>query len=137
MAKTTGKVCKVALGSTKVLAIGSWDVPGITTDLLESTELGDEWKTSLPGLKDGGEISFSGFFDKADSTGQKVLRDANLYGSALTDVRFYVDSVSYFVPTTTNPASSVYITKWGVKADKGSLVEASFTAKISGAIELL
>ncbi len=137
MAKSPGKACKVQWGSTtKVTGIGSWDMPGISTDLLESTEMGDEWKQFIAGLKDGGEITFDGLFDPADA-GQKDLRDANLLGSSITTLRFYVNSVSYFAPTTTNPASSLLITKWSVKADKSALLACSFTAKVSGAMELL
>ena len=132
MAKSPGKDCKVSLGTTKVLGIGSWEMPGISTDLLESTEMGDQWKTYLAGLKDGGEITFEGLYDPADSTGQKLIRDANLYGSQLTDIRFYVNSVSYFAPSTTNPTSYCLITKTSVKADKSGLISTSFSAKVSG-----
>jgi len=137
MAKSPGKDAKVSWGATtKVVGIGTWDMPGITTDLLESTEMGDEWKTYIAGLKDGGEISFEGLFDPADGA-QSDLRTANLLGSQLTTLRFYVNSASYFVPKTTNPTSHVLITKWGVKADKSGLISASFTGKVSGAMELL
>jgi hypothetical protein len=137
MAKSPGKNCKVSWGTTtKVVGIGTWDMPGISTDLLEATEMGDEWKTFIAGLKDGGEISFEGLFDPADG-GQKLLRDANLLGSQISDLRFYVNSASYFAPTTTNPASYLLITRWSVKADKSALITCSFTAKVSGAMELL
>jgi len=138
MAKATGKDCKIMRGATsKVLGMGTWDMPGVSTDLLETTEFGDEWKTYLAGLKDGGEISFEGFFDPADTDGQKYLRDANLYGSQITDLRFYVNSASYFAPKTTGPASFLLVTKWSVKADKSGLMQTSFTAKVSGAMELI
>ena len=137
MAKSPGKDAKVSWGATtKVVGIGTWDMPGITTDLLESTEMGDQWKTYIAGMKDGGEISFEGQFDPAD-TGQGDLRTANLLGSQLTTLRFYINSVSYFVPTTTNPASYMLITKWSVKADKSGLLTGSFSAKVSGAMQLL
>jgi hypothetical protein len=137
MAKCVGKNAKVSFGATtKVTGIGTWDMPGINTDLLESTEFGDEWKQYLAGLKDGGEITFEGLFDPADG-GQEDLRDANLLGSSLTTLRFYVDNTSYFAPTTTNPASSLLITRWSVKADKSGLLTTSFTAKVSGAMELI
>jgi hypothetical protein len=137
MAKSPGKACKVSWGgTTKVVGIGTWDLSGVETDLLEATEMGDDWKTYLAGLKDGGEISFEGLFDPADG-GQADLRTANLNGSELTTLRFYVNATSYYAPKTTNPASHFLITKWTVKADKSSLLTASFTARVSGAIELL
>lgn len=134
--KKTGKDCKITLGTYKITGMGKWDMPGITTDLLESTEFGDQWKQYLLGLKDGGEITFDGFFIPDDSQGQAMLRTANLDGSQLTNLYFYVDNTSYFGPTTTNPLSYFLIRGWKVGADKSGLVTGGFTAKLSGAIQL-
>lgn len=132
-----GKDAKVTLGTDQVLGMGTWTMSGISTDLLESTEFGDEWKRYELGLKDGGDISFSGLYDKADTTGQDVLRTANENGTNLTTIRFYVDNTSYWTPTTTLPLSSCLVTAWSIGAEKGSLVTADFTVKIDGKLELI
>lgn len=131
-----GKDCKVALGSNKVLGMGTWTMNGVSTDLLESTEFGDNWKRYKLGLKDGGEVSFSGFYDKTDSTGQNALRTANENGTSITDIRFYVDNTSYWAPTTTNPLSSALVTGWSIGSEKGALITSEFTIQIDGKLEL-
>ena len=132
-----GKNCKVTLGANKVLGMGTVALSGVDTDLLDKTEFGDDWKQWEVGLKDGGEFTFNGMYDPADATGQDVLRTANENDTQVTDIRFYVDAASYWIPKTTGPASYVYITQWNVEAAKEGMVECSFTCKISGAMELL
>lgn len=132
-----GRACKIALGSDKVLGIGVASLSGVETDLLDKTQFGDNWKQWEMGLKDGGELTFSGLFDPTDTTGQDVLRDANENNTQVTNIRFYVDASNYFTPKTTSPASYVLITGWGVEASKDGMVEANFTCKISGAMEML
>lgn len=136
MAGTSAKDCKVTLGATQVAGIYSYTMSGVTTDMVEDTEFGDEWKSFIPGLKDGGTLSFNGNYVKTDSTGQETLRTYNASGTNVTSIRIYVDSVSYYMPATTNPTSYVNITEWNVGAERGGLVSASFTAKISGKLIL-
>lgn len=132
-----GKDAKVTIGSDKILGMGTWKMSGVKTDLLESTEFGDSWKTFQVGLKDGGDISFNGFYDKLDVSGQNALRTANENNTQVTSVRFYVDNTSYYSPTTTNPLSYCYVTAYDVGADKAGLLTTSFTLKLSGKLELL
>lgn len=150
MAKKVGKDCKVAIGSTKVLGMGTWSLSGIAADQLESSEFGDNWKTYEFGMKDGGTIAFNGFFDPADTTGQNALRLANLNNTDITNLRLYVDNTSYFEPCQTtgyfSPAvtsgsdtkpSSVNIVSLDVSADKSGLMTATFNAKVSGVMVLV
>lgn len=132
-----GKDAKVSLGANKVLGMGTWKMSGVKTDLLESTEFGDDWKTFKVGLKDGGDITFSGLYDKTDTSGQVALRTANENNTQITDIRFYVDSTSYYTPTTTNPLSYCYVTGYSIGADKSSLIPTDFSLKLSGKLELL
>lgn len=132
-----GKDAKVSLGADKILGMGTWKMSGVKTDLLESTEFGDDWKTFKVGLKDGGDISFNGFYDKLDVSGQNALRTANENNTQVTNVRFYVDNTSYYSPTTTNPLSYCYVTAYDVGADKAGLLTTSFTLKLSGKLQLL
>lgn len=137
MSNKVGKNCKVMVNAANVVGMGSYALPGAVTDLLEDSEFGDDWKTFQMGMKDGGEITFNGLYDPADSTGQDVLRAANLADTQITNIRFYVDATSYWIPKTTDPASYVLITAWEVNAEMAGMVQCSFTAKVSGAMELL
>lgn len=150
MSKRIGNKCKVMLGSNTVVGMGTWTLNGITADKIEVTAFGDNWKSYMFGLKDGGEISFDGFYDPDDSTGQDALRLANLYNSNLTSLRLYIDNTSYFVPcqttgyfsptvTTGAPTRSSYvnITSYDVKADKSNVAQCSFKATVSGLMVLV
>lgn len=132
-----GKDCKVTIGATKIVGMGAWSINGITADQLEDTAFGDDWKTFVYGMKDGGQVSFNGYYDKTDSTGQDILRTANENETELTDLRFYVDDTSYWRPNSTAPASHIIITAWDISADKANLVQCSFTGKVSGKMELV
>lgn len=138
MAAKKGKSCKVTNLANTILGMGVWSINGVTSDQLEDTEFGDSWKTYLYGLKDGGQVSFSGYYDPADTTGQDVLRTANENETPLTDLRFYVDSTSYWRPNSTGtPSSHIIITSWDISADKSGLVQCSFTGKVSGKMDLV
>lgn len=150
MSKKVGKDCAVKLGTDAVVGMGTWTLDGIVTDEIESTAFGDEWKQYEYGLKDGGTISFNGHYDPADASGQIKLQEANLYNSALTNLRCYVDNTSYYEPcqttgyfspslTTGAPTqlSNVRITSFNVSADKSGLMATSFTAKVSGVMVLV
>ena len=132
-----GKNCAVMLGTYPIQGMGKWDMSGIKTDLLEATQFGDNWKQYLLGLSDGGEITFSGLLVCPDTNGQDMLRQANLLNSQITNLYFYQGTTSYWAPTTTNPSSYFLITGWKISADKSGLVQADFTAKLSGSVVLL
>lgn len=133
-----GKNCKVANLLTKFEGMGTWSINGVTADQLEDTQFGDEWKTFLYGMKDGGQVSFAGYYDKTDTTGQTAMRTANELDTELTDLRFYVDDTSYWRPNSTGtPTSHIIITSWDISADKSGLVQCSFTGKVSGKMDFV
>jgi hypothetical protein len=130
--------------------MGTVSMDGITADLIETSAFGTIWKTFEVGMKDGGSLSFNGFLDPDDTTGQEVLRVANLNSTDVTDIRFYVDATSYYTPCATagyfSPAlttgqdtivSSVNITTYTINADKNGMAETSFTCKVSGSMVLI
>jgi len=138
MAATKGKGSKVTDGSNTILGMGTWSIDGVTSDQLEDTEFGDAWKTYLYGLNDGGTVSFNGYYDPADTTGQTVLRTANANQTQMTDIRFYVDSTSYWRPNSTGtPSSHIIITAWNISADKSGLMQCTFSGKVSGKMDLV
>ena len=150
MAYKSGKDCKVKLGTNTVVGIGDWSITGITADQMDSSAMGDNWKTFEFGMKDGGTISFSGIADPADTTGQETLQLANLANTDLTTLRLYIDDTSYYVqcqttgyfsPTNTTGIdtvlSHVNVTSYDITADKADLVKVSFTAKVSGCMVLV
>ena len=145
-----GKDGKVTLGASTVAGMGTWSYDGVTVEEFDSSAFGDTWKTFLYGMKDGGTVTFNGHYDPTDVTGQQALQQANLYNSALTSLRLYVNDASYYTPcastgyfsptlTTGAPTvlSSVTITSFNVGLDKSGLGTTSFTAKVSGLMVLI
>ena len=151
MAVKAGYLASVTLGTSTIVAMGTWSLSGITADQMESSSFGDNWKTYEFGMKDGGTISFDGFLDPADTTGQQALMKANLDNTDLTSLRLYVDNTSYYEPCQTTsyfaPGSlstgqdTVYsyvnITSYDIGMDKAGLGTVSFTGKVSGVMVLI
>lgn len=141
MATKVGKDAKVTLGANTVAEMGTWTMDGITNDTLEDTVFQDEFKMYQYGLGDGGTITFSGFFDMTDTTGQIMLESAARNKSTISNLRVYVDNTSYYEPnqTTANgPASNVLIQKFGaVSFEKAGIGTIEFTAKVSGVMFLV
>ena len=147
----SGKDCKVTLGTNSVLGMGTWSLNGITSEQFDNSEFGDNWKTYLFGMKDGGQIQFSGLFKPGDVTGQDGLREANLENTDITNLRLYISDSSYFEPCQTSGYFSVVgektsadtqyswvnITSYNISADKSGLMQTDFTAKVSGCMVLL
>ena len=150
MSRRVGKDAKVALGSATIVEMGTWALNGITTDEFDASAFGDTWKEFEYGMKDGGTVSFNGHYDPDDTTGQQALQQANLYNSALLNLRIYIDNTSYFEPcqttgyfspnlTTGAPTqlSNVKITTLDINADKSGIESISFTGKVSGVMVLV
>jgi hypothetical protein len=136
LATYSGRYAKVQCGSTLVVGQGEWNMEGVTVDQIDTTAFGSVWKTFEAGMSDGGQITFSGYYDATDSGGQSLLITANQTGSQITNIRFYIDSTSFYLPATTNPVSFVLITQYSITHKKDDIARVSFTAKISGKLLL-
>jgi len=133
MSFKAGNNAKVTLGADTVVGMGMWELPGISTDLLESTSFGDTAKQYLTGLLDYGDVSFEGLYDPGDTTGQEVLLSANLNNSKISTIRLYVDNTSYWTPdTTTVTAAGMLVQTTAIGIDKGGLATIKFTGKATG-----
>jgi len=133
MSFKAGNNAKVTLGSATVVGMGTWELPGITTDLLESTSFGDSAKQFMTGLLDYGDVNFSGLYDPADTTGQAVLISANKNSSKVNVIRLYVDNTTYWTPDVTNDsAAGMYVQTVAIGMDKSGLGTIKFSGKCTG-----
>lgn len=133
MAFKAGKACAVKLGTATVVGMGTWRMPGVNTDLIETTSFGDSAKKFITGLLDYGDVSFEGLYDPADSTGQAALIAANLSGTTLTTVRLYVDNTSYWAPNlTADSASGMLVQSFSIEAEKSGAMRISFSGRATG-----
>ena len=131
-----GKACKVSIGANQVLGIFDWSISGISVDMLEDTEFGDDYKTFVPGLIDGGEVSFHGWLKTSDTTGQDALVTALKAGTELDTLRCYTDATNYWTPMSSAPDSHITVSGIDMSSDKSGMVEITFKGKVSGMLEL-
>jgi len=129
MAILLGRYASIKKGSTLVQNLGKWTL-NIKMDEIDTSVFGSVWGSKVPGMQSW-TGTLEGFYDPADTTGQKVLQDAALAATKLTDIRFYIDSTSYWTPDVTGEsAAGAYISGLDVAHDKAGV--ASVTMNVIG-----
>ncbi len=97
MAATIGKLAKVMYGSVKIAGLSTWTMSGYTAQTLEDTEFGDTIQSFVfGGAGDPGEVTFQGYHDPADTTGQAAFATACQAGVKLTNLYFYETATKYW-----------------------------------------
>jgi len=56
-----------------LLNLTNWSLSQPGPELIDATVFGDDWKKSKIGVNDGGTLTIGGYYDWADSTGQRWL----------------------------------------------------------------
>lgn len=133
MAVKNGKFAKIEIDGNVVAEMGTYTMSGFARDVLEHTAFGDVCKKYVTGHVDGGEITFSGFYDPTDVNGQNVLRAACEAGRVMDpgDLKVYIDAAYYF---TVASGGTMFVSKaGGVGMDKSGLATTDFTVKVAGA----
>jgi predicted secreted protein len=68
---------KLQIGANSIADLTSIGGLDLTADTIETTTLDSNgWRTFMQGLKDGGEVSISGFFNPGDTNGQVAMYNA-------------------------------------------------------------
>jgi len=155
MSVAEGRNGKVTINETSgskttdlVAELGEWSIGGITRNMIDFTAFSDEVSKHKPGMLDPGTVSFSGWFDATDSTGQASLIRALTSGTLIhsssaswspwllklwsnDDTNF--DGYGYWsVPSAAN--SGIYITGMELGTNKDGLCSISFTGKVTGSM---
>jgi len=139
---------KVTIGDVSVLGMGTWTWSGFTRDTVEDIEFGIGIATYEMDVLRPGTISFDGNYKKDDTTGQDELRSYHINEVEMTDIRFYVDSVSYYTPNSTTAAgggllegeevASVIITSVDpIAFSLGSVGKIGFSVQLTGHMRLI
>ena len=124
-----GRYASIKKGSVLVQNLGKWTLD-IKMDEIDTSVFGSVWGKKIPGMQSW-TGSIEGFYDPADSTGQKALQDAALAATKLTDIRFYIDSTNYWTPDVTGESDAgAYISSVSVGHDKAGV--ASITMAVIG-----
>ena len=130
--------------SHTIAELGNWAVSGINRNMIDYTAFGDTVMKFKPGMLDPGSITFSGFYDGTDSTGQVHLIQAMSSGTVIAtakdstahrNFRLWANSDSDFDSygfwSCTGSTGKIYITSMDLGQDKNGLGTVSFTAKVS------
>jgi len=124
-----GRYASIKKGATLVENLGKWTLD-IKMDEIDTSVFGSVWGKKIPGMQSW-TGSIEGFYDPADTDGQKTLQDAALAATKLTDICFYIDSTSYWTPDVTGESDAgAYISSINVGHDKAGV--ASVTMAIIG-----
>lgn len=130
---------KVGLGTYKVAGQATWSFGGFTNDIHDISEFGDEFDHLAFGMGHFGSISCRGWYDPTDESGQALIESAWKNKSALTDLRFYIDNTSYWVPDLTNDSSSaILIETYGPLNYElsGGVAPIEFSGRVGGQLVL-
>ena len=103
-----GKNGKVCLGENKVIGIKNWSL-SLNVSTLETTSLGEDWKSYILGLKEwtatsDGDYTVASIDGKLDIQGG--LQTAYLTGAQVL-LRLYVDDTHYYAGTAVVTSLSV------------------------------
>ena len=148
MAVTEGRNGKITVRTTAannvtVAEMGSWSISGWTRDMVEHSAFQDTAKRWKPGLLDGGQVQFSGYYDPSNSSGQGKLIAAFTSGKAISNattlkirkMRFWGSDdtalPNYGFWSVIGSSGSLYITSMELGQEKSGLGSLSMTAKVS------
>ena len=113
---------------TAIAGIVTLDLSGPTTDLLDSTVHGEDWRTRVSGLKDGGTASIT-IRMETDNATQKAVRDA--LGILCAHKFTFPKKVS----SNTTPfswANNAIIQSYSMNAPHDGLLEMTVNLQLSG-----
>ena len=134
MSEKKAKDCKVAIGTNRINGMGTFSYGGVTYDEVEKTQLGDSKHEWTETLFDGTDFSFDGWLDPDDTDGQEALRTANESATHMANLRFYIDSTSYYEPDQTGVSGASYarINSFQINGEKAGLINITFSGKCYG-----
>lgn len=122
-----GMGTKLKIGANSITKLKSIGGMELSADTIETTTLDSNgWREFVQGLKDAGEVSGSGFFNPADTDGQKAIYDAYVAGTLL--------NYSILFPAILGAewSFSAIVTSISTGAEMEDGIPFEFTLKVSG-----
>lgn len=131
-----GRYASVKLGTDLVANLGNWSID-INLDTIDVSVFGSVWGKGIPGMQRW-TGTVEGFYDPADTNGQAALQDDALSSTKITDIRFYIDSTSYWTPDVTNDSEAgCYISTVSIRHDKAGVAAVTYNILGFGPITLV
>ncbi len=130
-----GRYASIKLATALVENLGNWKI-SLTGSEIDVSAFGDTWEKKMPSMK-GWNATLTGMYDPADTDGQQVLHNAWLNGTKITNIRFYIDSTSYWsVASDENTNYGCYINSMDVTHDKAGVAQITMNILGFGKVKL-
>ena len=129
MTKYLGKTTTIADSTATLGEIKEITLPEIAIDILDTTVYDSTyWKTSCAGLKDGGELGITVFYDGADASQNRM------YKRATGDPSGNTDTYTITLPDSKTMIFTGIISNVPIETPIDDNILVSYTIKVSGAI---
>ena len=123
-----GRDSRIKLDEVTIARMTSFDFT-IENETLDITSFGDTWNKFCRGMQSW-TASIGGHLDLDDAS-QATLVEAAEGGTLINNLRFYVDSTTYFASDLVEDSEAgLYIDSYNVTSDNNSVV--SFTMSVTG-----
>lgn len=131
-----GRYASIKLATALVENLGSWRL-SLTGTEIDVSAFGDTWEKKMPGMK-GWTANMVGMYDPADTDGQAVLATAWSNGTKVQNIRFYIDSTSYWtVASDESTAYGCYINSIDISHDKAGVAQVTLNVLGFGKLKLI
>lgn len=130
-----GRYAAVKLGTTTVNNFGRWSL-NISMAEISVDAFGSVWGKSMPGLQKW-TGTMEGMYDPADTSGQWLIQNSALAATKITDIRFYINSTSYWAPKTDNTNNGAYINTVSIDHDMNGVARVTFNVLGYGELALV
>jgi predicted secreted protein len=128
MSVILGRNSRIKLGTTTIAKMTTFEL-AINNEMIDITSFGDEWAKFARGMQSW-TASVSGHIDLDDAS-QSTLVDAAEDGTILTNLRFYIDSTTYFAVNLVEDADAgCFVNSYTPTSDNNSTVK--FTMAVTG-----
>ncbi len=132
MAVILGRNSRIKKNSVTIAKMTSMSIT-IGDETIDITSFGDNWAKFAIGMRNW-TASISGFYVK-DNTEQNALRTANIGGTSITDLTFYIDSTSFYdIDTVSDTESACVIDTFTVTSDNNAVVAFDMTVTGTGVL---
>ena len=129
MTKYLGKTTTIADGTGTLGEVKEITMPEIAIDVLDTTVYDSTyWKTSCAGLKDGGSLGVTVFYDGADASQNRM------YQRAIGDPSANTDTYTITLPDAKTMIFTGIIESWSPEVPIDDNIMVAYSIKVSGAI---
>lgn len=128
MAVKLGRNSRIKLGTTVIARMRSFEI-NINNEMIDITSFGDEWAKFARGMQSW-TASVEGHLDLDDAS-QLTLVTAAEDGTILQNLRFYIDSTTYFaVDLVEDSEAGCFVDTYTPTSDNNNTVQ--FTMAVTG-----